>query len=635
MKRELRLGGVGRADVDAACRRLGLHLANVLPADGREPRRIVAAANNGVDLVTFREEADGLVRSVEIVGHAPHETTERLRQALGGHLVEGIEEQVREPVGGAGVAGSVPGPPAGAAATPDRADRSRRPVAEARLPRAELPVRPRLAGDVSARVHVRGGTGEVRLSAPGRGTVAVLTPDAWRLLRAADGTRDLDALALAAADRDLPLDAAAIRMTLEGLAGEGLLEDGLPQPARSRPVPSPPRTPATRPLEVLPDFHLRCDRGGSCCRFYGSVTFSEEEAKRAAAVGTVVALPPDLAFTPDRGARQGELAVALIDGRCAFLAADGACRIHREAGASAKPYPCRTYPASFVDDGVAVRVSAMPECACVFRSALVDAQLSAPLPEPVDAPRDLRFDPGWGQPLVPPSARVFGDLPPQATVRALGSPVALTARAAVGAADVRRISLALADACARAKDPAAFAFRLADALESSADAIPVQASERRASERRPHEHVAHAIGRAAEREAGGPGATAVAWLRRLADRVQRVRDDDARATGSSALSHRTAAWLARSLADGGARVEPPTDVAAERFYLRALAFGHRVALEGRPLSHGLRDRGTRILAARRMARTGPESEDPAARWPLALVEAALRNLRLAGYADGA
>jgi hypothetical protein len=74
------------------------------------------------------------------------------------------------------------------------------------------------------------------------------------------------------------------------------------------------------------------------------------------------------------------------------------------------------------------------------------------------------------------------------------------------------------------------------------------------------------------------------------------------------------------------------DPGAERFYLRALAHGHRLAIEGRTLEHGLRDRAARMLAARAMARV-PAPRDQSARYPLALLEAAMRNLGIAGYAD--
>jgi len=92
-----------------------------------------------------------------------------------------------------------------------------------------------------------------------------------------------------------------------------------------------------------------------------------------------------------------------------------------------------------------------------------------------------------------------------------------------------------------------------------------------------------------------------------------------------------ARWIATAL-DHGDPFAAPTHPAHERFYLAALAWGHRLAVEGRPLAHGLRDRATRVLAARAMASVAPP-DDTASDAPLALVEAAVRNLSIAGYAD--
>src|SRR5690606_37472454 len=114
------------------------------------------------------------------------------------------------------------------------------------------------------------------------------------------------------------------------------------------------------------------DGGGSCCRFYGSVLFEPLEALRAQVVADGLRLPlvGARAFTPIRGAQPDRdgWAVAQVDGRCVFLAEGARCELHRHGGPEAKPLPCRLYPTILVDDGVTVRASLVPECACAFAS---------------------------------------------------------------------------------------------------------------------------------------------------------------------------------------------------------------------------------------------------------------------------
>jgi lysine-N-methylase len=78
---------------------------------------------------------------------------------------------------------------------------------------------------------------------------------------------------------------------------------------------------------------------------------------------------------------------------------------------------------------------------------------------------------------------------------------------------------------------------------------------------------------------------------------------------------------------------------AEAFYLRAVIHGHHLVTGDAPLAGSLRDRAVRLLIARAMpsvlARALERGEagaaDPAARHPLALVEAMLRGHGLESY----
>ena len=93
--------------------------------------------------------------------------------------------------------------------------------------------------------------------------------------------------------------------------------------------------------------------------------------------------------------------MTLVDGACAYLASDGHCRLHAVAGAEAKPWPCRAYPATFVEDGETVRVSVSIECACILAS----------------------IGGTEGEPLVPPSARTIADLAGVPRVARLPEPI--------------------------------------------------------------------------------------------------------------------------------------------------------------------------------------------------------------------
>ncbi|MEZ4337668.1 MAG: hypothetical protein R3B82_13700 [Sandaracinaceae bacterium] len=121
------------------------------------------------------------------------------------------------------------------------------------------------------------------------------------------------------------------------------------------------------------------------------------------------------------------------------------------------------------------------------------------------------------------------------------------------------------------------------------------------------------------------------WLVAFREAVTGAATTQEAHRGASDLSRQVARWAADALATGAPRAAPASP-ADEGFYLAALAFGHRLAIEGRPIARGLRDRATRILVARAMA-TVPAPVDPAAAHPLALVEAATRNLGIGGYAD--
>jgi len=459
---------------------------------------------------------------------------------------------------------------------------------------APLPARPRLADHAIVRRYRVGGEDVWILHDDDAGEAYRLGPREWALVSQADGTRDLEGILAAAARAGAFARRTALEAFLGALHEANLLAEGI------GPVAEPKPRLAEKPLDLLPSFSLRCDGRGSCCRFYSSVLFRPKEEAYARAVLPLVLDAgdrPEQAFMPLYGSSPcGASAIGLVDGRCAYLAADGRCGIHAAAGAQAKPLGCRMYPARFVDDGQAVRVAPAVECACVLASAI---------------------DPGEGEPLVPVEARSSHDLDESVSITELALEHALTSsqRAtredlarftrAIALApppeDVLRALLGLADVvAARGLDPEA-------ALAVLAAPPPIDASSLRP-------HVARFAARAARRA--------------------RV---DASYRSPSDLARRAVVWLrdaATSLAEDPSALEKllarkptPREAASEAFYLRAGAHAYRLVEGELPICEALQDRAARILLARALpevVRPDEQLEEPALEHPLALVEATVR-----------
>ncbi|MBW2523711.1 MAG: YkgJ family cysteine cluster protein, partial [Deltaproteobacteria bacterium] len=272
------------------------------------------------------------------------------------------------------------------------------------------PPRPALGTHVAVRRHLIEGREQLSLHDLLHEQVAVVGPREWALLRSADGTRGIEGILAAAARRGHYARPEELERFLAELDAAGLL--ARPEQNGDRPVAEAPARAAAR-LDPLPGYRLDCDGRGSCCRIYPTIVFAPLEAARARALAPDAldgAADDERWFTPERGSSvrtadgriQGR-AGAMVDGRCVHLAEDRRCRLHRAAGAGAKPMGCRLFPATFTDDGEAIRVSVAPECACVFVSAATDQ----------------------GELLVPPGARTGADLPAEVYVTTLGDPIAL------------------------------------------------------------------------------------------------------------------------------------------------------------------------------------------------------------------
>jgi lysine-N-methylase len=215
----------------------------------------------------------------------------------------------------------------------------------------------------------------------------------WAFLACADGTRTLEGIALAAARRDRRATPDHVAAFFAQLEAAGMLVDG---PAQAPPS-EPERDDARWPPAPLPGFRLVCDGRGTCCRLYPTTTFLPLDAVRARACCPDVLDggndPPRL-FTPVSSSHAEPwepLAVAMVDGRCAFLDAGGSCRIHAAGDAGAKPSGCRAFPFRYVDDGRELRVAPAPECSCVFTSSFEPSPSGEGVSEAAPAPEAATF----------------------------------------------------------------------------------------------------------------------------------------------------------------------------------------------------------------------------------------------------
>lgn len=490
-----------------------------------------------------------------------------------------------------------------------------------------VPERPALAGHVAARRHRIAGRDQVALHDLLHEQVALVGPREWALLRSADGTRDLEGIALAAARHGHHARRDHLLSFFRALRGAGMLTDGSAQVGIEHGA----AVAAGRsqaPLDPLPGYRLDCDGRGTCCRIYPTILFSPLEAAGARARCPEVldgGHDEERMFTAERGAAEHGLpqarAVVLVDGRCAYLADDRRCHLHRQGGAGAKPLGCRLFPTTFTDDGQAIRASVAPECACVFASVGSDR----------------------GERLVPPTVRCGADLPAEVYVSRLGDPVVVGGGRQVARASYVAWSRGVAARFGelvqrRCEIPAgAFGADCIDVLWALADALERAGLESSQAED------------ALATPPPLPLAELRPWVAGLGRLVARRRPRDAAWRSDRDLARRCFRWLEvacelveRRLADGRAPVFEASARAAgaalraEAFYLHALLHGHRV-LDGLPVAAALRDRAVRIAVARAlpeaMAGTGGmAADDPALTHPLALCEAMVRGHGLHGYA---
>ncbi len=471
-----------------------------------------------------------------------------------------------------------------------------------------LPFRPRLADHALLRRHLVGGRELLIVHDTLREEVLEIDERQLQILLGCDGTRDLGGIVLAAVRAGAYHRSSELETLLIELQQRGLLVDGIEvthSPAQAR---------GDRPLEVLDRFVLTCDGNGGCCQSYGSIAFSAAEADRA-----VAAVPELLAdgrsgsgpgaargaahlFLPLTGSVAGaQCAVTLVDGRCAFLDDDQRCRIHSSAGGAAKPRGCQIFPATFVDDGTAIRVSVAVECPCVLASL-------------------GRTD---GEPLIAPGTDWAGDLS-ACRIERLPLEIAVTPETTAPRAELRHWAAGVAERFDAVDDGVAAFWALGAAVLESGLSVPA----------------AHqALDQAAPPTVGA----LTMRLMALAATTRAKRDSVAGWRSDQDRARRLSIWLddvAQALlepATAQARLADRPGLADhERFYFRATLFGHHLWSREQSLAQALRDRAIRLLLARQAAcSVPPECQDDASvPYPLTAVEVMMRGQGLAAYAKG-
>ena len=490
----------------------------------------------------------------------------------------------------------------------------------------EVSKRPRLSLHVSARRQIVDGETCVVLHDRRSDRSLAVGEREWTVLRCADGTRDVEGLVLAAERRGRFIRRDHLEAFLLALNEAGMLAVGgepfadenerhelSDQPSlTAREVANRYEARKNRPVDTLPGYLFDCDGRGACCRIFPTVLFSPGEALRARANAPELlegSEREELVFTPERSAcfegeasARGARAVTMIDGRCAFVSRDLRCSLHEKAGPRAKPLGCQLFPTTFVDDGEAIRVSILPDCACVFES------IGKPDGEPL-VPRDLHFG---------------SDIPPAVHVPTLPAGLPLDAETTVSrksyVAWSREILVAL-----RSRTPA----NPACSLWNLADVISEAGLDERASALVISKPTAPYIDRLAP------------WVHALRSHVDRRSSEQALCRGERDLVRVVTKWLGagcdRFLHDPRRWLEhdEPSVRRNEAFYCETVFHGHQL-IDDRSLVTSLRDRAVRLLLARVLPQVmvleevEPGQEGALAQ-PIALIEPLMRTHGLSDY----
>jgi len=456
--------------------------------------------------------------------------------------------------------------------------------------------RPLLLPHALARRHLAGDVRLVVIHDTDRLVHHRVSERTWAVLSAMDGTRDVAGLVAYAALLGVTVSDAEVLELVADLGENGLVGE---RRAERKEAEAKPAASADLPIRQLPGFSFACDGKGGCCRFYPTIAFSPLDAARARSHQPGVldgGVDETRVFLPMAGHARNMLAVTLVNGRCAYLQDDLGCGIHAVSGANQKPLGCRTYPARFIDDGEAIRVAPWLECACIFKSGTSPSDTGAPLLDGTLTRRSA-LDPAFFIESLPLEVLVGSGR------RASRSEVVRWADA-VAEAPLGTDGVAVFLALSRALE----LYGLDASASRDALAAPPAATE------------------------GDFQAALLAFTphaERFAAETWRAPNDLVRVT-TTALS--SSVSLLGSLAD---ELVAGPGSEAERFYVRAVLFGHQLVQPKalRPMSLLAFDRAFRLLLARSLAVVASlaDLEDPTFQWPIALIDASLRGYGLSIY----
>ncbi len=217
-----------------------------------------------------------------------------------------------------------------------------------------------------------------------RGRRLVIDSKLRQLLELCDGEHDVDDLVrLSGRLFERPLSRREIEERLQPLVEAGSIVDAekrlpgtfLPEEHRGlEPVQLDDELAAELQLSVPPGLGFDCDGSGSCCKLYDRIGLSNEDAARLqhlyAGQHTPGGLYPESALFLGRPGRNPlEFDLAVVDGACVMLNADGWCDVHARFGKDAKPKPCSIYPLRDVYCEGKLEIGVSVECRCVIKFA--------------------------------------------------------------------------------------------------------------------------------------------------------------------------------------------------------------------------------------------------------------------------
>lgn len=217
-----------------------------------------------------------------------------------------------------------------------------------------------------------------------RGRRVAIDGTTRRLLELCDGETDLETLArLSGRIFPKPLSLREIDQRLSPLLAEGTVVDaekrvpGIVMPEEHRGIELrrlDESEAAAMRLSVPEGLGFDCDGSGSCCKLYDRIGLSNEDAARIQhhydGQHTPGGLYPESALFLGRPGRNPlEFELAVVDGGCVMLNADGWCDVHARFGKDQKPRPCSIYPLRDVYCEGDLHIGVSVECRCVIKYA--------------------------------------------------------------------------------------------------------------------------------------------------------------------------------------------------------------------------------------------------------------------------